>query len=379
MTVIRDDMSGRLLAMTAEGLYCPEGKFYIDPWELVDYAVITHAHSDHARPGSRVYLATHATAALLRVRFGSDSVIQCVDYGETVHRNGVMISLHPAGHVLGSAQARIESGGEVWVVSGDYKLQSDPTCAPFEPLRCHHFVTEATFGLPVYRWRSPDSVIADVHKWWADNAARGVTSVLYAHPIGKAQRLLAMFDMSRGPVLVHGGAMRFLGAYRNAGVALPHVISANADQSRCHRGHALVIAPPKAASEGWLGRFGEVSEAAASGWMLTESVGESCDDAPGFALSDHADWNGLLDAVYATGASNVWVMHGTDRALLEQLASKGIDARAIADRPPNQRCSVSRCRRSMRWISRMARGWSSQECPAGANISDSAPARCELQ
>src|SRR5215468_8386691 len=188
-----------LIAPAPRGLYCAAGDFYIDPWQPVDRAVITHAHGDHARPGSASYLAATRGVPVLRTRLGEDARIESLEYGETREMNGVKVSLHPAGHVLGSSQVRVESGGEVWVVSGDYKLDPDPTCEPFEPVRCDTFVTESTFGLPVYRWQAPDEIFRGIDAWWRGNARDGRASVIFAYAFGKAQRILASVDASIGP------------------------------------------------------------------------------------------------------------------------------------------------------------------------------------
>jgi putative mRNA 3-end processing factor len=180
-----------LLELRENGLYCAAGDFYIDPWDAVDRAAVTHAHSDHAHPGSRAYLAARPGEALLRGRVGADPHIQTVAYGERLRIGEAEVSLHPAGHILGSAQVRIEAKGEVWVVSGDYKLAPDPTCAPFEPVRCHTFVTESTFGLPVFRWPPESEVLDAIHQWWRGNRENGKASLLFAYPVGKAQRVLA--------------------------------------------------------------------------------------------------------------------------------------------------------------------------------------------
>ena len=188
-----------MIEVRQAGFYCAAGNFYIDPSEPVNRAVITHAHSDHARPGSAAYLCARPGETLLRARIGAEAAIQALDYGERITLDGVTVSVHPAGHILGSAQVRIEYRGEVWVVSGDYKLAADPTCAPFEPLRCHTFVTESTFALPIFRWPAESSVIAAIQDWWRANQQAGKTSVLFAYPIGKAQRVLASLDAAIDP------------------------------------------------------------------------------------------------------------------------------------------------------------------------------------
>ena len=221
-----------LLENTSRGLYCPAGDFYIDPWQPVPRAVITHAHSDHARFGSARYLTTPEGVSLLRERVGQDAAIDSSPYGQTLDMNGVRVSLHPAGHILGSAQVCMEHHGQVAVVSGDYKVESDSTCAPFEPVRCHLFVTESTFGLPIYRWRPTDEIFADMNQWWRDNQQRRRTSVIFAYSLGKAQRVLSGLDSSIGPILVHGAVARFLPHYRAAGVQLPPTEWAGAENSR---------------------------------------------------------------------------------------------------------------------------------------------------
>jgi len=210
-----------MVSLTDRGLYCEAGDFYIDPWEPVDRAVVTHAHGDHLCAGSRVYVTAAAGVALVRARLGEDVLLEPVPYGEPIARDGVRVSLHPAGHILGSAQIRIEHGGEVWVVSGDYKLEPDATCAPFEPLPCHTFVTECTFGLPVFRWRAEAEVFAEINAWWRANREAGKASVLFAYALGKAQRVLAGVDASLGPIHTHGAVERYAAIYRESGVALP--------------------------------------------------------------------------------------------------------------------------------------------------------------
>jgi putative mRNA 3-end processing factor len=297
-----------LLEMRPEGLYCPVGDFYIDPWAPVERAVITHAHSDHACPGSRNYLTSRDGAALLRERIGPEGMIEAVPYGE---RAG-MVSFHPAGHILGSAQVRIEHAGEVWVVSGDYKLAPDATCAPFEPVRCHTFVTESTFGLPIFRWRDERDVWSDVHQWWRGNIEAGKTSVLYAYPLGKAQRVLAGIDTTIGPIWVHPAVERYSRIYREHGVDLP---AGSADDG------SLIIAPPEFEHRG-----ARVSTAMASGWMRIRGTRRRRSLDRGFVLSDHADWPELLRAIDATGAETVWVTHGHRAPLVRWLQEHGRQA-----------------------------------------------------
>jgi putative mRNA 3-end processing factor len=248
-----------LLQLTDKGLYCAAGDFYIDPWRPVDFAVITHAHSDHARGGSRRYLAAESGRGVLQERLGSGVCLETLSYGKSVTRNGVSISLHPAGHILGSAQVRVEHGGEVWVVSGDYKLASDPTCAAFEPVHCHTFISECTFGLPIYRWRSSDEIFSEINAWWRSNQIAGRTSLLFGYSLGKAQRLLAGVDASIGPIFVHEAVSKLLPFYADAGVRFPDVQIANGANVRAADGRALVIGPSAADDSPWLRRFGAVS------------------------------------------------------------------------------------------------------------------------
>lgn len=322
-------MRDPLVVATPAGLYCPPGRFHIDPWKPAERAVITHAHGDHARHGSEAYLAARTSEHVLRVRLG-DVRLDSVDYGERVDLNGVRLSLHPAGHVLGSAQVRIERDGEVWVVSGDYKTQADPTCVPFEPVRCDVFVTESTFGLPIYRWRSPVEVFADTNAWWRANADAGRASVIFAYAFGKAQRILAGVESSIGPIVCHGAVEALNRAYRASGVVLPEtqLVSDIADKATLKR--VLVVAPPSAQGSPWLKRFGDYSDAFASGWMQLRGARRRRAVDRGFVLSDHADWPGLASAIEATGASTVYVTHGYVPVMVRWLESRGIEARAFA-------------------------------------------------
>ncbi len=314
-----------LLHSTDRGLYCAAGDFYIDPWQPVERAVITHAHGDHARPGCGAYLTTDRGAPLLRERLGPDAKIETVPYGRTVHFNSVEVSLHPAGHILGSAQIRIATSGEVWVASGDYKTHPDATCEPFEPFRCHTFLTESTYGLPIYRWRPPEEIFAEIQQWWAANQAIGRSSVLFAYSLGKAQRILAGIDASIGPIFVHGAVARYLAAYAAAGVQLPPVEHAEG----ATRGCGLVLAPPSARGTPWLRRFGESSTAFVSGWMQIRGARRRRAVDRGFVLSDHADWPALLDTIRATGAENVLATHGYTGPLTRWLQERGANARAV--------------------------------------------------
>ena len=325
-----------LVVLRPQGLYCPPGDFYIDPWRPVDRAVITHAHGDHARTGHAHYLAAAPGAGVLRTRLGPID-LQTLDYGETIDHHGVRLSLHPAGHVLGSAQVRLEHGGRVWVASGDYKYmaradgdhEADPTCVPFEPVRCDVFITESTFGLPIYRWQAQRDTFADVDRWWSANAAAGRASVLFCYAFGKAQRVLAGVDARIGPIFCHGAVEPLNRAYREAGVALPPttLVSEVTDKALFRRG--LVLAPPSAAGSAWMKRFGEYSDAFASGWMLLRGARRRRALDRGFVLSDHADWPGLHAAIAATGADRVIVTHGQVPVMVRWLCENGLEAEAF--------------------------------------------------
>jgi putative mRNA 3-end processing factor len=317
-----------LIVSTESGLYCPAGDFHIDPWRPVPRAVITHAHSDHARFGSDVYVCHRLTAPILSKRLG-DVAIETAAYGEILTRDGVELSFHPAGHVLGSAQIRVSFKGETWVAAGDYKLESDGVTAAFEPVRCHTFITESTFGLPIYRWRPQGELFAAIDAWRRENIAAGRASILFAYALGKAQRVLAHVDPDLGPIVCHGAIEAINALYREAGVALPPTRLATEILNKRDFSRALILAPPSAAASPWLKRFGEYSDALASGWMQVRGNRRRRSLDRGFALSDHADWPGLLAAIEATGAQRVLVTHGQTEALARYLREKCLDARAL--------------------------------------------------
>ena len=326
-----------LLTLTANGLYCEAGDFFVDPWEPVDRAVITHAHGDHATWGSRAYLTASPGVGVLRARMGPAASIRAVPYGEPLSINGVTVSLHPAGHILGSSQVRLVHRGDIWVVSGDYKTDPDPTCAPFEPVRCHTFITESTFGLPIYRWPAQSEVFAQINDWWRGNAAQGKTSMLYGYTLGKAQRLLAGLDPAIGPVLTHGAVERITAAYRASGVSLPPTRYAGTAERRVDAQGAIVIAPPHASGSSWTRRFGNQSTAFASGWMLVRGARRRRALDRGFALSDHVDWPNLLATIAATEASDVWVTHGFTGPVVRWLTEQGVNARVVQTRFEGER------------------------------------------
>lgn len=323
-----------LIVERPEGLYCPPGDFYIDPWRPVARAVVTHAHADHARPGHGAYLAAAPAAGVLRARLG-DIALQTLAYGEAIDHFGVRLSLHPAGHVLGSAQVRLEHRGRVWVASGDYFVSGagdgefNPTCAPFEPVRCHCFITESTFGLPIYRWRPQRELFAEVDGWWRGNVAAGRPSLLLGYSFGKAQRLLAGVDPSIGPIVVHGAVDTLNRAYRAAGVALPPTLRVAEVGDKALLRTALVLAPPSVAGSAWARRFPGASDAFASGWMQLRGARRRRGVDRGFVLSDHADWPGLQRAIGATGCERVIVTHGYEAVMVRWLQEQSLEADAF--------------------------------------------------
>ncbi len=321
-----------LLRLTERGLYCEAGDFFVDPWGPVDRAVVTHAHGDHIAWGCRSYLTSEEGVGVLRSRLAPDAEVAGLAFGTTTSFLGVTLSLHPAGHILGSAQVRIEHAGEVWVVSGDYKTAPDPTTTAFEPVRCHTFVTESTFGLPIYRWPPENEVVRDINAWWRANQSAGKASLLYGYALGKAQRLLAGLDAGIGPIYTHGAVERMTAVYRSAGVVMPATIHAGSMDRRTDWSQGIVVAPPSADGSTWTRRFGPYATGFASGWMLVRGARRRRSLDRGFPLSDHVDWPGLMDAIAATGAEQVWVTHGFTGPVVRWLRERGLDARAVQTR-----------------------------------------------
>jgi len=321
-----------LLEVTPNGLFCEQGNFYIDPWCPVDRAVVTHAHSDHARWGSKRYLTSRPGEGVLRARMGPDAVIEAIPYSEPVYMDGVQVSLHPAGHILGSSQARVEYGGEVWVASGDYKVEHDITSTAFEPIRCNTFITESTFGLPIYRWRPQPEVFTQVNQWWRDNQDAGRASVLFAYSLGKAQRLIAGVDSGIGPIFCHGAVQKLNQVYRDGGIPLPETHYSGGVERGYDWSRALIVAPPSCNGTTWMRKFGMASTAFASGWMRVRGARRRRSLDRGFTLSDHADWPGLLGAIEATGAEQVLVTHGYRAPLVRWLTEHGKLARSLETR-----------------------------------------------
>lgn len=322
-------MATPVLTLTDRGLYCAAGGFFIDPWRPVDRALITHAHADHARPGHGRYLCTDASMPVMRHRLGVITG-DTIRYGETRRIGDALVSFHPAGHVPGSAQIRVEVAGQVWVVSGDYKTEPDGLCEAFEPVRCHTFISECTFGLPVFRWQ-PQAVVADqINRWWAENAAQGRASLLAAYSLGKAQRLLHLLDPAIGPILTHAAVENTNAVLRAQGLPLPDTLRITPDLDRKANPGALIVAPPAVLGSAWARRFGPLSTGFASGWMQMRGVRRRRAADRGFVISDHADWAGLLEAIKATGAETLYLTHGYTEIFTRYLRESGHDAHVLA-------------------------------------------------
>jgi putative mRNA 3-end processing factor len=296
----------------------------------VPRALITHAHGDHLVPGCEKYLLASIGAGVARERLADSAAgVEVIEYGHERDIHGVRVSFQPAGHILGSSQIRLEHRGEVWVVSGDYKVDPDPTCAPWEPIRCNTFITESTFGLPIYRWPSQQSIWDDINTWWRQNADAGITSLLYGYALGKAQRLIAGLDPSIGPILTHGAVERMTQCYRRAGVTLPDTTYATGATKQPSWSRAIVVAPPSADSSTWTRRFGDSRSAFASGWMRVRGNRRRRGFDRGFVLSDHVDWPGLLRTIEETGARRVLATHGYGDTLARYLREVGLAAEPL--------------------------------------------------
>ncbi len=317
-----------LIEFSDKGLYCPAGGFYIDPWKPVDKAIISHGHSDHARWGSKAYLCHTQTKPILETRLGPGTY-ETVEWGQTNYINGVKVSLHPAGHIIGSSQIRIEHEGEVWVFSGDYKTEDDGISAAFEPVKCNTFITECTFGLPIYNWKPQAEIYNSIKEWIRGNQAAGKTSVLFAYSLGKAQRIMQPISEVTDTILVHGAVYNVHTALVNAGWNLPPVQRVTPDTPKELLKGAVVVAPSSAEGTSWMRKFAPFSVGVCSGWMQVRGAVRRRNVDAGFILSDHADWKGLLAAVKATGAEQVYATHGFQSAFSRYLTEQGLDGREV--------------------------------------------------
>lgn len=318
-----------LLKFSPKGIYCPRADVYIDPWRPVDRAIISHGHADHAKWGMKHYLCHHLTVPILKLRIGSDISVEGKAFGEQFIINGVTFSLHPAGHIIGSAQVRVEYKGEVWVFSGDYKTQHDPYLNAFEPIKCDTFITESTFGLPIYKWKPFISLNTEMNNWWSKNKDEGKISIISGYSLGKAQRLICGLDTSIGKIFTHGAVENMNEVLRYDGNLIPNCTRITRDTLPSEFEGGMVIAPPSALFSSWVNKFKPHSKAVASGWMALRGARRRRNADKGFVVSDHADWEGLNEAVMATGAENVFVTHGYTDIFAEWLRSKGLNAKPV--------------------------------------------------
>lgn len=312
-----------LISFTDKGLYCQKGDFYIDPWKPVERAIITHGHGDHAYSGHKYYLCHTHTKPILQLRLGENNY-QTLEWSETINKNGVQVSLYPAGHIIGSSQVRLEFNGEVWVVSGDYKIEDDGISGKFEPVSCNTFITESTFGLPIYKWKPQQQVYDNIITWINKNKENGKTSILLAYSLGKAQRVLQAIKETTQNIFAHGAIFNMQQALIDAGWDICKVVRITPETPKELLKGAVIIAPPGADGTSWMKKFQPYSVGVCSGWMQVRGNARRRNADAGFALSDHADWDGLLQTVKATGAERVFVTHGFQSAFSRYLNEENI-------------------------------------------------------
>ena len=325
-----------MLESTSHGLYCVPGDFHVDPLLPVARAVVTHAHSDHARWGCQRYLAARPCEQLLRLRMSPDAEFRFLPYGEPVTVGGVQISFHPAGHILGSAQVRLEYRGRVVLITGDYKLETDPTCEAWQPVRCHWMISESTFGLPIYRWQSQEILVESINQWWRESRDDGKCCLLYGYAIGKSQRLLSGLDPTIGKIYCHGAVEKGNDAYRKTGITLPETTYVGSVTGKNDWQGAMVLAVPSVHGTQWVKKFGRCSTAMASGWMAVRGARRRQSVDRGFVMSDHVDWPSLLTAIDACNPETVWLTHGYTASVARYLVEKGRDAKVLDLRSRNQ-------------------------------------------
>ncbi|WP_316784022.1 ligase-associated DNA damage response exonuclease [Pedobacter frigiditerrae] len=317
-----------LIKFTNRGIYCKQGNFYIDPWHPVDYAVTTHGHADHVKWGNKNYLCHDLTKPILKQRYGLEDNVQTLPYNKEIDINGVKLSLFPAGHVIGSSQIRLEYKGEICVVSGDYKVEYDGISTAFEPVKCHTFVSESTFGLPIYNWQPQELIFEQIKSWIADNCIKGKTSILVAYSLGKAQRLIKNLA-GEYPIYVHNSIANLNEGFAEAGVELPQTIRITPEIKKDEMQKGIVIIPPALADGRWVKSLQQPAIGVCSGWMAVRAGRRWRSADAGFALSDHADWGGLLSAIKATEAEKVFVTHGSTAVFSKYLNEIGISSEEV--------------------------------------------------
>lgn len=332
-------MKNPLLVFNDKGIYCQQADVYLDPWRPVDKAIITHGHSDHARWGHKNYITHHTNVPIIKHRLGDISVTG-KNWGETFTINGVTFSLHPAGHIIGSAQVRVEYKGEIWVFTGDYKTEDDGLSVPFELIRCHTFITECTFGLPAFKWLPQSETFDDINNWWANNKANGQTSVLFGYTLGKAQRILKHLDPSIGQIFTHGAVENMTEIIRPL-AHLPETTRITSETRKEDLSGSMVIAPPSAHGTVWLRKMSPFVTGTASGWMAFRGARARRAIDRGFVLSDHCDWQGLLESIKATGAHKIIATHGYSDIFSRYLRELGYDARTANTQYEGESAEVS--------------------------------------
>lgn len=318
----------KLVRFTKKGIYCIPGKFYLDPWLPVDYAIISHGHADHARNENKHYLCQTDSKAILKHRLGADIDVESLNYDESRMVNGVKVSFHPAGHVIGSAQIRLEYKGFIVVFTGDYKVKNDYLTVPFEPIKCHEFITESTFGLPIYNWLSEEHLQKEMHDWVYKNQSHNRTSVFLGYSLGKAQRIMKLME-GVDKMYVHSAIHNLNYAIESSGINLPHTELLTYDFKKEDLQNKIVILPPGLLGSKLLKKIPNAATAICSGWMQIRGNRRWQAVDAGFALSDHADWNGLLSAVKATEAEKVYVTHGSQAIFSKYLNEIGIPSAEV--------------------------------------------------
>ena len=321
-------MKSPLLQFTSNGIYCEKAQVYLDPWKPVNKAIISHGHADHSRYGHKQYITHHRNVPIISHRLGEINVVG-KDWGESFTINNIKFSLHPAGHIIGSSQIRVEHKGEVWVFTGDYKTENDGISTPYEPIKCDTFITECTFGLPAFKWTPQVEVFENINNWWAENRAEGKTSILFGYSLGKAQRLLKYLNTDIGEIYTHGAIENMTEVLRPY-VDFPKTTLITKETKKEQLLGNIVLAPPSAHGSTWIRKMVPYVTASASGWMTFRGARRRRAIDKGFVLSDHCDWPGLLESIEATRAEKIICTHGYTDIFSKYLREQGYDARTEA-------------------------------------------------